>query len=132
MIINLTQHPATPDQIAAGVVDLPQSGREALAELLTFEELPDLDDIQDRAEALVLLAFHNDLEGDDVDDPFPEQAMIGGAPWLMEPLAKRLRAHGIIPLFAFSRRESIEQVQQDGSVRKTNVLKHAGFVEARK
>lgn len=79
-----------------------------------------------------MLAFHNDLEGDDVDDPFPEQAMIGGAPWLMEPLAKRLRAHGIIPLFAFSRRESIEQVQQDGSVRKTNVLKHAGFVEARK
>ncbi len=132
MIINLTQDQATPDQIAAGVVDLPQSGREALAELLTFEELPDLDDIQDRAEALVLLAFHNDLEWDDVDDPFPEQAMIGGAPWLMEPLAKRLRAHGIIPLFAFSRRESIEQVQQDGSVRKTNVLKHAGFVEARK
>lgn len=67
MIINLTQDQATPDQIAAGVVDLPQSGREAMAELLTF-----------------------------------------------------------------SRRESIEQVQQDGSVRKTNVLKHAGFVEARK
>ena len=39
-IINLTQHEATADQKAEGVVDLPADQRKALAEALTFEELP--------------------------------------------------------------------------------------------
>jgi len=41
-----------------------------------------------------------------------------------------LRDQGIEPVYAFSVRESIEQTQPDGSVRKVNVFRHAGFVDA--
>lgn len=36
MILNLTQHIATPEQISQGVVDLPPDEREGLVALLTF------------------------------------------------------------------------------------------------
>jgi hypothetical protein len=46
----------------------------------------------------------------------------------MAPLEVALRAHGITPLYAFSVRESVDQVQPDGSVRKVATFRHAGFV----
>ena len=57
-------------------------------------------------------------------------AMIGGAPFLMATLADELAKASIYALFAFSTRESVEQVQPDGSVRKTAVFRHQGFVPA--
>lgn len=59
-----------------------------------------------------------------------ESAMIGGAPFLMAPLEGALRTRGVIPLYAFSVRESVEEALPDGSVRKTQVFRHAGFVPA--
>lgn len=56
------------------------------------------------------------------------QAMIGGATYLMEALAKALRDCGIRPLYAFSTRVSVEQAMPDGSVRKVNEFRHLGFV----
>ena len=56
--------------------------------------------------------------------------MIGGAPYLMAPLEKELRGWGLVPVYAFSVRESTEVVQDDGSVRKVNTFRHAGWVEA--
>ena len=124
MILNLTQHPATTEQIEAGVVDLPDSVRPALIGWLTFSQLPSREEIEDRAEALALLA----------DSLLPEEgdpaAMIGGAPYLMAPLEAALRNQRIRPLYAFSRRESIEQVLPDGTVRKTSIFRHAGFIAA--
>lgn len=124
MILNLTQHAATLDQIEAGVVDLPAASRASASELLTFTQCPDADEIRARAVALATIAAYSDLltrHG---------RAMIGGAPWLMGPLAAALRDRGIEPLYAFSRRESVDQVQPDGSVRKTAVFRHAGWVPA--
>lgn len=43
MILNLTMHAATPDQIAAGVKDLPKELRSRVIVLLTFVEMPDTD-----------------------------------------------------------------------------------------
>ena len=124
MILNLTQHPATPEQIEAGVVDLPDSVRPALIGWLTFSQLPSREEIEDRAEALALLA----------DSLLPEEgnpaAMIGGAPYLMAALEAALRNQRIRPLYAFSRRESAEQVLPDGTVRKTSIFRHAGFIAA--
>ena len=124
MILNLTQHPATPEQIEAGVVDLPDSVRPALIGWLTFSQLPSREEIEDRAEALALLA----------DSLLPEEgnpaAMIGGAPYLMAPLEVALRNQRIRPLYAFSVRESAEQVLPDGIVRKTSIFRHAGFIAA--
>ena len=130
IVVNLTQHPASAEQIAAGVVDLPSEARDALIALLTFASIPDAEEIRDRAHDIAELACFNGLGGDDGDDPFPSQAMIGGALWLMPPLAKELRLRSIEPVFAFSVRETEEKVQPDGSVKKVAIFRHAGFVQA--
>ena len=69
MIINLTQHVATPEQISAGVTDLPEHIRSELIALLTFEELPTIEQICARAETIASL----------VDEPIGASTMIGGA-----------------------------------------------------
>ena len=130
MIVNLTQHPATAEQIAAGVADLPAEQRAALVEALTFESLPTASEILAAAEDVAELAAQNGLGADDGDSPAPSAAMIGGALWLMAPLAAALQRRGIEALFAFSQRESVETVQPDGSVRKTAIFRHVGFVPA--
>jgi len=117
-IVNLTQHSATPEQIAAGVEDLRGPALEALRKYLTFDALPARADIESAAEAIAAMALGY------------EAAMIGGAPWLMAPLEAALRRYGVRPLYAFSRREVTEETMPDGSVRKVAVFRHVGFVEA--
>jgi len=121
-ILNLTQHAATPEQIAAGVVNLPADVRAEVSRLLTFEELPDYDEVRCRAWHLANIVREHVGSGDAV--------MLGGAPYLMGPLETNMRAIQVRAVYAFSRRESVEQVQPDGSVRKVNVFRHAGFVQA--
>lgn len=128
-IINLTQHEATPDQKAQGVVDLPTAHRKALTEALTFDELPSSEEIIQRANAIVSIATMNGLGGDADEDPWPTAAMVGGAPWLMPALCRALENTGIQPLFAFSTREAVE-VEQDGQVVKTSRFIHRGFISA--
>lgn len=115
-IVNLTQHGFTPEQEEAGVFN---AGLD-LAGLLTFNSLPTKGEIEARAEKLADIAaacgcFY---------------AMIGGAPYLMGPLEAALHTRSITPLYAFSQRESVEETLADGSVRKVNVFKHVGFIEA--
>jgi hypothetical protein len=55
--------------------------------------------------------------------------MIGGAPFFMEPLSRALRDAGYKPIFAFSRRESVERTMPDGTVQKVAIFRHLGFVE---
>ena len=145
-ILNLTQHQATKDQLDAGLVDLTQSERAILTGLLTFDTLPTSDDIRQRANAIAELAAYNARPEDKEDgEKFALQAMtggapwlmapiaaalIGGAPWLMAPLIAALVGQGITPLFAFTKREVEEVAQQDGSVRKVAVFRHAGFIPA--
>lgn len=130
MILNLTQHSASADQIAVGVVDLSGDELDSLKGALTFSELPTKQEIRERAEHIAELARMNGLGGDEGDSPFPAQAMIGGALWLMAPLAAELRLRSIEPVFAFSVRDTVEQKQPDGSVRKVAMFRHAGFVPA--
>lgn len=117
-ILNLTQHPATPDQVAAGVVDLPAERREFLVKLLTFEELPSRYEIEEVALHIAALC----------DTEWVTTAMIGGAPYLMSALEEALSTIYVKPVYAFSKRESVEELQPDGSVRKATVFKHLGFV----
>ena len=124
MILNLTQHEATPQQIAEGVVDLTPEDRAQLRVLLTFDELPSAVQITTVASAICALALMAGLAG-----PPVAAAMIGGAPFLMSALERALRAAGVTPVYAFSRRESVEEVQPDGTVRKINVFRHLGFVK---
>jgi len=118
MILNLTQHDATADQIAAGVVE--PADKEAVRSLITFEKLPSREEIEAAAEAVAKIADEGEFE----------QVMIGGAPFFMSPLEYALACRGITPLYAFSRRESVDVPDGNGGVRKTQVFRHEGFVEA--
>jgi len=116
MILNLTQHEATPDQIAAGVVE--PADKAAVQAALTFDTLPHPGQVHTRAETLAQFARMSGCRS----------AMIGGAPFLMAELDKCLLSWGVRPLYAFSVRVSTEQIQPDGSVRKVATFQHAGFV----
>lgn len=117
-ILNLTQHAATPEQSAAGVVE--PDDKAAVADLLNFATLPSAEHLRSRAEALASLAARS---GAGV-------AMIGGAPFFMAPLERALMDRGVKPVYAFSMRESVEVTAADGSVTKRSVFRHEGFVEA--
>ena len=117
-ILNLTLHPATPEQIAAGVVDLCGDQRNLLVALLTFDTLPTRAEVEQRADAIALIAANHTHPA----------AMIGGAPFLMAALVNALNAELIQALYAFSTRESVEKTLPDGGIEKTSVFRHAGFV----
>ena len=116
-ILNLTQHTATPEQVADGVVE--PKNKSAVQKLLTFDTIPTRDEIDARAEALADIAVASGCD----------YAMIGGAPYLMARLDLWLMDSGIAPLYSFSQRVSVERMDDSGNVVKTNVFKHVGWVK---
>lgn len=120
-IFNLTQHEATPDQTADGVVEPDAGTKERIKRLLTFQFLPSRSDLEARAALLRFLVQEH---------PECEAAMIGGAPYFMGTLERALKSANIKPLYSFSLRESVDEVQEDGSTVKRSVFRHAGWVEA--
>lgn len=118
MILNLTQHVATMEQAAAGVVE--PADKAAIQALITFDDLPKPGQLCVAAAAVADIAAQASAEA----------AMIGGAPFFMAPLEHALRARGIKALYAFSKREAADVPQADGSIRKTQVFRHIGFMEA--
>jgi hypothetical protein len=117
-ILNLTQHPGTPEQ---GVLEPSAADKAAIQSTLTFDELPCAAVILQRVEQLLSIAVTYDCD----------TAMIGGAPYLMSALEAGLMDASINPVYAFSVRESVEETQPDGSVRKVNVFRHKGWVQPR-
>nr|DAS11089.1 MAG TPA: hypothetical protein [Caudoviricetes sp.] len=118
-ILNLTQHTATAEQIAAGVYDMPADKIGALRMALTFNALSSQAEIAERAEIIANLAH----------DEMGDSAMIGGAPYLMHALETALKAKGFKVLYSFTQRESVESTDADGNVVKTAVFRHVGFIE---
>ena len=117
-IINLTQHAPTQDQQDAGVFNPTQW--DAIKVLSTFDEMPTYSRCFFRAREIAQIAKSSGATS----------AMIGGAPFFMRHLEDALHMQGISALYAFSVRESTEQAQPDGSVRKVNLFKHVGFYPA--
>ena len=117
-IFNLTQHNPTPAQVAEGV----QAPLPGAAELLTFTVLPSKGDILGRAAGLASLVAAQGSQGDKV--------MVGGAPYLMEALCSNLKELGFKPVFSFTERRSVEKTLPDGTVTKTAIFEHVGWVEA--
>src|SRR3989338_4428706 len=146
IILNLTQHTATAEQIAQGVMEFPskpryggrgQIKRSDLTRLLTLEEniLGEtwrvLDVAQRIALGVAVVKWNAGWIGFPSDYKFKKGefcAMIGGAPVLMPPLELALRHYDIIPLYAFSNPES-EEKAEDGVVKKIAVFRHLGFAE---
>jgi hypothetical protein len=127
MIINLTQHTATPDQIQTGVIDLPEAHRSKMLNLITFDDLPTKEDMTHRAKFLSELVSNFCFENE-INDSV--SVMIGGAPYFMTHLEKEFKMNKHEVLYAFSKRVSEEQIQEDGTVKKISFFKHVGFVKA--
>jgi hypothetical protein len=118
-ILNLTQHAATADQTAAGVVE--PADKAAVQAALTFATVPTKAEMTARATALAEMAKTAGVEA----------AMIGGAPFFMAPLETALVKAGIRPLFAFSERRSVDKTDPvTGAVTKTAIFVHVGWVES--
>lgn len=151
-ILNLTQHQPTAEQAEAGVG--PRSAR--IAELLTIEAeiltaSPELraqllesrvaaiiaeifPTIQDWAVGRAMRVLEAHKEGRRLDawnigrDPLGT-AMVGGAPYLVDRLVRRLKEMEVTPVYALSERVSVEKTTPEGVV-KTQVFKHLGFIDA--
>lgn len=120
-IINFTQHAATKEQLDSGVFEpIPMDVRQRI---LNFDSLPSLETLRNRRDEVIALL-------DEVSQAHPEAdaVMIGGAPFFMSFMEVAVISAGLKPVYAFSRRVSIEQTQPDGSVVKTAKFQHAGFV----
>ena len=115
-IANLTQHTATPEQVAEGVADVPFAAR--LIKLLTFSSAPLPGEMRARAAEIVALTM----------DGGYDRVMLGGAPFFMPPLQEACLAAGLEVVYAFSIRESADQIQPDGSTRKISEFRHVDFV----
>ena len=125
-IINLTQHELTPEQ--REFIDIEcHTVRQKVKDLLTFTELPTKEEIYYRALDLAAIV-ENIVDQDEQVDLF--LVLIGGAPYLMKPLIEELKKIGVTPVFSYTDRVSVETMQPDGSVVKTQVFKHLGYVEA--
>lgn len=127
-ILNLTQHAASIEQTAQGVIDLPAVFRKELSELLTFDELPDIKEMRERASRIIELVKQTPF-GEIDEEGLPTthfKAMIGGAPFFMPILADALECTFMCePVYAFSKRDSVED---PATGVKTSVFKHIGFV----
>lgn len=126
MILNLTQHKATPSQIADGVIDLPDDMREELIDLLTFDDIPSKRNVIETAGNIAALAYLWMLQND--PNNISPKAMIGGALFLICPLERALTSRGFTVVYSFSRRQSTETVLPNGTVSKTSEFKHIGWV----
>lgn len=118
LIANCTQHTPTKEQLDEGVIN--PDCWEQIKELSSFNEIPSWRDMKDRASKIAKLLCNEGYSS----------ALIGGAPYFMSSLERELINSGITPLYAFSVRESKEEVLPDGTVRKINFFKHLGFVKA--
>ena len=116
-IINLTQHGSSKEQIDNGVIDLAGDDLAVLKGLLTFDEIPTPEEMDDRGGKIASLLPVG-----------TNAAMIGGAPFFMPILEEALRRVGITPLYAFTKRIVVENPQTG---EKTSVFKHGGFIEGR-
>lgn len=117
MIYNFTQHETIPYQKKFNIVDVPN--QEYLKSLLTFDVLPDSEELEKRA---ILIADYATEIG-------AKQIMIGGALYLMPYLIDELNKRNIISYFAFSKRVNKEIIVNDETVIKKSKFLMEGLIK---
>ncbi len=126
-ILNLTKYRATPEQIADGVIDPTEEQRQTLAELLTFESIPDKWDILEVARLIAVtatvieckLAKQAGVTPQHVGD-FTPYVMIDAPPYLIPDLVAQLTyTMKYLVFYSFAEPSSDRDVLQP---------KHIGFV----
>lgn len=119
-MLNLTQHVATPEQISAGVVEPPTVMKRRIQSLLTFNETPIPQVMEEKAEALARCCR---MLG-------ATSVMVYQPPYFMSTLERVLKRQGIHVFYAFSKWKTIEEVTPDGFCWKVAVFRHEDFIEA--
>lgn len=119
IIYNFTQHQLTEEQKKDGIRELPPEQAAQVRELLNFENKPGSREVQVRAEQLAEVAAAAGAGG----------VMLGGAPFLMPPLAASLQRRGIRTFFAFSQRRSTEVQTAGNRVEKRCIFCYEGLIE---
>ena len=122
MILNLTQHNATADQINAGINDLPVDFQNTLKGLLTFPTQYTRADLEYRS--LQIHELVRDFCG--TSKEVLEGVMIGGMPSFMPVLESVLISKGIKVGYACTERKSVDK-EVDNKIIKTAVFVHAGM-----
>ena len=118
-VFNLTKHQMTPDQIAAGGLNVPSA--QAATELHDFVVMPTAADMQLRASALMSLAQEaGAVAGDGV--------MLAGAMYFIPPLVDAARDAGFVPTLSFTQRVAVEKPLEDGSVKLEYIFRHEGWM----
>jgi hypothetical protein len=118
MMLNLTQHILTIEQQNENVVE--PLDKEYIRSLLTFDEIPSVEKLQEVA--IELAEYASAQETDSV--------MIGGAAYLMPYLIFELNKRGIDAYYSFSKRVSEDFVQDSDVVIKRVIFRHCGFIKA--
>lgn len=159
LVLNLTAHMGSQDQIADGLEDV-----EDIARLKAYLDVPEealkasdsvLDGILDGkvqgiiSDFILPLQAKRLLQFAEAYDPCTGpvgptaqilnaarsalglRAMVGGAPILMERLLPALKSIGVVPVYSLSARVSQDEPQPDGSTKKVSVHRHIRFREAK-
>ena len=122
-IYNLTQHVGTNDQRKSGLVEPNPETKKTIQQILTFNNIKEtnIEKMRKRAVTLATICL---LKG-------YKKALIGGAPFFMPVLAEILFEKGIHPVFAFSKRKSVEE-KKDGKVIKKSIFQFEGWIELKR
>lgn len=120
-ILNITQHVGTAAQEEMGLIEPSEGDKEAIRSLITFEDLPEIQDIVRRVNSIV----------DILDNNYNvKYVLIGGAGYLMSTLVAGLKHNGYRPVHSFSKRIVRECIDNDtGKVTKQSLFEHIGWVK---
>jgi hypothetical protein len=114
MILNLTSRKATPEQVKAGVVDMPAADHSTIRALLSFDKTPSPAEIDSRAAVTAFIALYvinHGFEGEK-----PSQVLIDGPSWLIPALIRDLKRGGMEPVFAFSTQKKGKKAKRAGFI----------------
>lgn len=130
-ILNLTQHAATPEQLAVGVVDVGPDVRSDVDKLLAFDDVPTATDLDMRAHLFARLAMVCWCTRNPRGGQLP-RVMIDPPVYLASAIERNLIEFGIEPLHSFAKPTlTITSTNDDGETVKTLVTEHVGFIAAR-
>ena len=125
IVINLTKHVHTPEQIADGSIEI--------ASLRPFiDSAQDYDSLQSTWYAgamAMVLAKEAHAAARAILPETKLSANIAGAAWLIIPLCAALRGYGISPVCSFSKRVCTESLDAEGKTTLTYTFQHEGWVE---
>lgn len=121
-IVNLTQFDETQAQILEGVFSMSDEDKAKVRELITFEEIPTVEEMRKRAHEISFIAYGY------LAQRGATHAMISGAPYFAKYLEQELRDSGLTPIYSFSKRRSETRIMPDGSTKVTAMFEHAGWV----